>query len=556
MGCTASRHLDKYASMEGCPSPPATESPQCASTYATDYSVEYHHHFVALTSSSYGLLKVDPPSKPPEPNKYDKSRISSLNEMYGKLRSLELAETANILPWPCDAFKSPSGGDVSCPPSVHHEWRIDSTEFVISETINVRELMMGFEEEALPQGIPHGGQACSIVVSPAPRGPLASRQCKKKPFHTVEEVDVLRRSGKVIQNGLDEEEYESGKENSLPEQGQHIMLAPPTRCPLGNTALSQIPQSPLKLKEARERGIPSIIKSSSKISTSPSTSRVTKNMASKHGKAEPALRKKQHQKRPAASFAPLSVSSMTSMSKRVVVRESILSTDPSSPLFDPDMVASYEKALKTISEDSWNACLVSPEVHRQCTPASIHKVQNDALQGFGNLEPLKDVEQKTYNALDCFEEKCPPGGDMTVVLYTTTLRGIRKTFEDCNILRSILQSYSLSIDERDVSMHLEFLNELRGLMDRVVSVPRLFIKGRYIGGIEEVAKLHENGKLNELVEGLPREANGGNCDGCGGIRFVPCLECRGSCKVRFEGNKVQRCPDCNENGLIQCPICT
>ena len=42
----------------------------------------------------------------------------------------------------------------------------------------------------------------------------------------------------------------------------------------------------------------------------------------------------------------------------------------------------------------------------------------------------------------------------------------------------------------------------------------------------------------------------------GGVRFIPCLECNGSCKVRKEEeNGYLRCSQCNENGLIQCLIC-
>ncbi|CBI34507.3 unnamed protein product, partial [Vitis vinifera] len=42
------------------------------------------------------------------------------------------------------------------------------------------------------------------------------------------------------------------------------------------------------------------------------------------------------------------------------------------------------------------------------------------------------------------------------------------------------------------------------------------------------------------------------CEGCGGARFVPCLECGGSCKVMV-GETKERCSECNENGLVQCP---
>ncbi|GLJ36841.1 hypothetical protein SUGI_0743440 [Cryptomeria japonica] len=164
------------------------------------------------------------------------------------------------------------------------------------------------------------------------------------------------------------------------------------------------------------------------------------------------------------------------------------------------------------------------------------------------------VEAKA-NPLDSFEEKCPPGGEKGVVLYTTSLRGIRKTFEDCNKVRSVLESYGVPIDERDVSMHLEFRNELKELMGQPVPVPRLFIKGRYIGGAEEVLQFNDDGKLDEFLNGLSTGTACKACDGCGGMRFVPCLECSGSCKlINNEGLSV-RCPHCNENGLIQCPIC-
>jgi len=123
-------------------------------------------------------------------------------------------------------------------------------------------------------------------------------------------------------------------------------------------------------------------------------------------------------------------------------------------------------------------------------------------------------------------------------------------------VRSVLESFGVCIDERDVSMHLDFRTELKELMGKPVSVPRLFIKGRYIGGADEVLQLHEDGKLDGLLAGLSTDRAGKVCDGCGGMRFVPCLECSGSCKLVQDQNVVVRCPHCNENGLIQCPICS
>jgi glutaredoxin domain-containing cysteine-rich protein 1 len=89
-----------------------------------------------------------------------------------------------------------------------------------------------------------------------------------------------------------------------------------------------------------------------------------------------------------------------------------------------------------------------------------------------------------------------------------------------------------------------------------VPVPRVFIKGHYIGGAEEVFELHEDALLIDLVKTLPVRISRQVCDCCGGIRFVPCTECNGSCKIVTDTYDVKRCPNCNENGLIRCTLCS
>jgi len=151
--------------------------------------------------------------------------------------------------------------------------------------------------------------------------------------------------------------------------------------------------------------------------------------------------------------------------------------------------------------------------------------------------------------------KCPPEGENAVVIYTTTLRGIRKTFEDCNTARAILESNDIRVIERDISMDSGYKEELRRLMGtKEVKVPLVFVKGRLIGGADEMLKLEEEGKLGILLDGIPRAA--ATCDGCAGIRFVMCMDCNGSRKLLAkDGKSTVKCGECNENGLIQCPIC-
>ncbi|CAK9167455.1 unnamed protein product [Ilex paraguariensis] len=173
-------------------------------------------------------------------------------------------------------------------------------------------------------------------------------------------------------------------------------------------------------------------------------------------------------------------------------------------------------------------------------------------------------------SLDGYEKLCPPNGENKVVIYTTTLRGVRKTFETCNAVRAAIEGLGVSICERDISMDRGFKEELREIMkgkeNGELVPPRVFVKGRYIGGAEEVMRIVEEGGLKDLLVGLPKLRAGYVCEGCGGVRFLPCFQCNGSCKrvmvVKEElGQKqgrtvVVRCSDCNENGLVLCPICS
>ncbi|WOL11238.1 hypothetical protein Cni_G20000 [Canna indica] len=193
-----------------------------------------------------------------------------------------------------------------------------------------------------------------------------------------------------------------------------------------------------------------------------------------------------------------------------------------SPLFDPELLALFER----------EHCEEGEQIKKMVQG----KVSDSVL------------------LLQSYEEKCPQGGENTVVLYTTTLRGIRKTFEDCNTVRSLIESYGVHIVERDISMDSGYREELRLLMGKKeVKVPVVFVKGRCVGGAEEIVKLEEEAKLGLFLEGMPRATKW--CEGCGGLRFVMCMDCNGSCKVLNSAKKKVKCSECNENGLIHCPFC-
>ncbi|GKV04034.1 hypothetical protein SLEP1_g16251 [Rubroshorea leprosula] len=187
-----------------------------------------------------------------------------------------------------------------------------------------------------------------------------------------------------------------------------------------------------------------------------------------------------------------------------------------------------------------------------------------------NVSGPLPASNPSSSILEKFEKLCPPNGENRVVIYTTTLRGVRKTFEDCNAVRAAIENYGILICERDISMDRGFKEELRELMKgkekeamNPFTPPRVFVKGRYIGGADEVMRIVEEGWFGELLKGLPKKRAGEVCEGCGDVKFLPCLQCNGSCKMvvvvseeEARRTVVVRCDECNENGLVLCPICS
>ncbi|KNA04585.1 hypothetical protein SOVF_198310 [Spinacia oleracea] len=150
-----------------------------------------------------------------------------------------------------------------------------------------------------------------------------------------------------------------------------------------------------------------------------------------------------------------------------------------------------------------------------------------------------------------------PGTEDRVVVYFTSLRGIRRTREDCDAVRMIFRAYKVFVDERDVSMDAAYRKEVQGLLgEKNVSLPQVFIKGKYVGGVDLIRQWNETGELRKILQALPTRDRRFVCDSCGDVRFLPCSNCSGSRKLFDEDEGViKRCLECNENGLIRCPEC-
>ncbi|CAH9053388.1 unnamed protein product [Cuscuta epithymum] len=222
---------------------------------------------------------------------------------------------------------------------------------------------------------------------------------------------------------------------------------------------------------------------------------------------------------------------------------------------------------KSTSIDTSMVCEIDPEM----VSAFKETLDNKPLAiTHKDLETLEeDVEVASEYSKLCKNK---------VVVYFTSLRGVRKTYEDCCHVRVLLKGLGVKIDERDLSMHSGFKDELRELLGdgyNATCLPRVFVGKKCIGGVDEIRRMHEDGQLEKAVESCERAQLGGGCDGgngfacetCGDIRFVPCETCSGSCKIYCEADSdedkydqegdygFQRCPDCNENGLTRCLFC-
>lgn len=215
-------------------------------------------------------------------------------------------------------------------------------------------------------------------------------------------------------------------------------------------------------------------------------------------------------------------------------------------LFDPKLLEAFELAVGCFRR-----------INDLSTEPNLHDDVDEDVILFPSDESIEQDEGLGVVNATAEEERCPPGGEESVVFYTTTLRGIRKTFDDCNMIRFLLDSFKVKYYERDVSMHVQYREELRRISAEETEVlpPVLFVKGRRIGGAQRVLGLHEQGKFRGLFDGVP-SAGDTPCWRCDGFRFLMCDGCRGSRRiVSGDGSRVQ-CLLCNENGLVVCLDCS
>ncbi|KAG9272453.1 glutaredoxin domain-containing cysteine-rich protein 1 [Astyanax mexicanus] len=151
-----------------------------------------------------------------------------------------------------------------------------------------------------------------------------------------------------------------------------------------------------------------------------------------------------------------------------------------------------------------------------------------------------------------------------IVIYTTSFRVVRTTFERCELVRKIFQNHRVKFMEKNIALDSDYGKELEARCKRVgepPSLPVVFIDGHYLGGAEKILGMNESGELQDLLIKIERVQHPHACQTCGGFAFVPCSMCHGSKMSVFrncftDSFKALKCTACNENGLQPCPSCS
>ena len=71
-----------------------------------------------------------------------------------------------------------------------------------------------------------------------------------------------------------------------------------------------------------------------------------------------------------------------------------------------------------------------------------------------------------------------------VVIYVTSFRGVRSTFEECRYILDLFHNLRIRVEDKDIYMHKFYFKELEERLQKYgdqLSVPQVFISGQHIG---------------------------------------------------------------------------
>ncbi|KAI4346967.1 hypothetical protein L6164_007825 [Bauhinia variegata] len=99
----------------------------------------------------------------------------------------------------------------------------------------------------------------------------------------------------------------------------------------------------------------------------------------------------------------------------------------------------------------------------------------------------------------------PPGkGKDRIVLYLTSSSGVGRTYEDYYVVRMIFMRFRVWMNERDISMDVEYKKELQSVMGERIMRQIEDSRSMFAGGVDVMKHVFEVGELAKILEGFSK----------------------------------------------------
>ncbi|KAK9074999.1 hypothetical protein SSX86_003318 [Deinandra increscens subsp. villosa] len=183
----------------------------------------------------------------------------------------------------------------------------------------------------------------------------------------------------------------------------------------------------------------------------------------------------------------------------------------------------------------------SPECLRECENLIKDCLDNDPKkrpfinQVVDRLELALEMQKQQTSSHDqqaaselplTISEAFSSGINDRIVLFYTSSGVVVETQGACQEARQILDGYGKRVDERDVYLVPTYRKQMQDVFGTSwYTLPQLFVGGKYIGGEDEIRKLHWSGELRKKLHRLPKRDYPSFCTSCGNTRFVSLSWC-------------------------------
>eukprot|EP00730_Choanoeca_flexa_P004056 TRINITY_DN11585_c0_g1_i2.p1 TRINITY_DN11585_c0_g1~~TRINITY_DN11585_c0_g1_i2.p1 ORF type:complete len:565 (+),score=97.99 TRINITY_DN11585_c0_g1_i2:81-1775(+) len=207
--------------------------------------------------------------------------------------------------------------------------------------------------------------------------------------------------------------------------------------------------------------------------------------------------------------------------------------------------------MADIEADALKALLSSKDVKSK--KGTIRGKKNAVRAALNNLTQTSKFESELLERLHQQEQH------RSIVLYVTSLAGVRETHAACDKMLKIFENIGKKVRVKDIHLDSRFAEELDERLPQCNGqVPQAFINFHHVGGLDRITTLNENGSLSRMLVGF-EDRSIIPCSSCGNAGFIPCTWCFGSkrsiSKQIGKSTSSLKCTVCNENGLQRCDQC-